>query len=468
MKIIILGAGQVGSNLAASLVSEANDITMVDLDDVKLEALQDRYDLRTVCGQASHPSVLQQAGAEDADMLVAVTQNDETNMVACKLAATLFKIPTKIARIRAQDYMRHSVLFAPEHMAVDFVISPEKEVTDYLRRLIDYPEALQVVDFAEGRIRLVAVKAHGGFLVGHELREMRDHLRLHLRETQDQQYRDLDARVAAIFRRDRALVPEGDTIIQDGDEVFFIAATEHIRAVMKEMRRTDHSVRRVMIAGGGNIGSRLASVLEADYQVKLIDHNKKRAQELAERLKSTLVLVGDVTDEELLQQENIEDMDVFCALTNDDEGNIMSALLAKRMGAGKVVALINRGSYVDLLQGGEIDVALSPAHATIGPLLTHIRHGDMAVVHSLRRGAAEAMEVVVHGDAKTSKLIGRRIEAIDLPEGVSIGAIARGAQVIIAHHDTLIEPEDHLIIFVPNKRMVPKVEKLLQVGFGFF
>jgi len=468
MKIIILGAGQVGSNLAASLVSEANDITMVDIDDAKLAALQDRYDLRTVCGQASHPSVLRQAGADDADMLVAVTLNDETNMVACKLAATLFNIPTKIARIRAQDYMRNEALFAPENMAVDFVISPEKEVSDYLRRLIDYPDALQVVDFAEGRIRLVAVKAQGGFLVGHELRELRDHLRFNLRASNDDNLHALDARVAAIFRHGQPLAPRGGTIIQDGDEVFFIAATEHIRAVMKEMRRTDQSVRRVMIGGGGNIGSRLAAELEGDYQVKLIEHNKKHSQVLAERLTSTLVLVGDATDEDLLQQENAEDMDVFCSLTNDDEDNIMSALLAKRMGAKKVIALINRSSYVDLLQGGEIDVALSPAQATLGPLLTHIRHGDMAVVHSLRRGAAEAMEVVVHGDTKTSKLIGRRIEQIDLPEGVSIGAIARGDEVIIAHHDTLIEPEDHLILFIPNKRMIPKVEKLLQVGFGFF
>jgi len=468
MKIIILGAGQVGSNLAASLVSEANDITVVDVDAAKLAALQDRYDLRTVCGQASHPTVLREAGAQFADMLVAVTMNDETNMVACKLAAALFNIPTKIARIRAQDYMRHPELFGRENMAVDYVISPEKEVTDYIRRLIDYPEALQVVDFAESRIRLVGVRAQGGFLVGRQLKEMRDHLRLHLREPKDEHLHPLDARVAAIFRRDRALVPEGDTVIQDGDEVFFVAATSHIRAVMKEMRRSDHGVRRVMIAGGGNIGSRLAAILEGDYEVKLIDHNKAHAQRLAEQLGNTLVLVGDATDEELLQQENIEDMDAFCALTNDDEDNIMSGLLAKRMGAKKVIALINRASYVDLLQGGEIDVALSPAQATIGPLLTHIRRGDMAVVHSLRRGAAEAMEVVVHGDVRTSKLVGRRIEAIDLPEGVSIGAIARGEKVLIAHHDTLIEPEDHLIVFVPNKRMVPKVEKLLQVGFGFF
>ncbi len=457
MKIIILGAGQVGSNLAASLVSEANDITVVDIDEAKLAWLQDRYDLRTVCGPASHPSILRQAGAEDADMLVAVTQNDEINMLACKLAATLFNIPTKIARIRSVDYMQHAALFAPENMAVDYVISPEQEVTDYLRRLIDYPEALQVVDFAEGRIRLVAMRAHfGGPLVGHELRDIRKHLP------------KLDARVAAVFRRDRMFVPEGRTVIEDGDEVFFLAATENIRAVMKEMRRADKSVRRVMIAGGGNIGSRLAANLERDYEVKLIDRNKKNAENLAAQLKQCLVLVGDATDEELLLQEGIEDMDVFCALTNDDEDNIMAALLAKRMGARKVVALINRSTYVDLLQGGDIDIALSPAQATIGPLLTHIRRGDLAAVHSLRRGAVEAMEAVVHGDRNASRLVGRRIEEVELPEGVSIGAILRGDEVMIAHHDTLIEAGDHIILFVPNKRLIPKVEKLFQVGLGFF
>jgi trk system potassium uptake protein TrkA len=457
MKIIILGAGQVGSNLAFGLVSEANDITVVDVDEAKLAWLQDRYDLRTVCGQAAHPSILRQAGAEDADMLVAVTQNDEINMLACKLAATLFRIPTKIARIRALDYMKQPEIFAPENMAVDFVISPEQEVTNYLRRLIDYPEALQVVDFADGRIRLVAMRAHfGGPLVGHELRDIRKHLP------------KLDARVAAIFRRDRMFVPEGRTVIEDGDEVFFIAATENIRAVMKEMRRADKGVRRVMIAGGGNIGSRLAAALETEYQVKLIDRNKKNAEQLAAQLKHTMVFTGNATDEELLLQENIDDMDVFCALTNDDEDNIMSCLLAKRMGARKVVALINRSTYVDLLQGGEIDIALSPAQATISPLLTHIRRGDMVAVHSLRRGAVEAMEAVVHGDRNSSKLVGRRIEEIELPEGVSIGALLRGDQVIIVHHDTVIEPEDHVILFVPNKRLIPKVEKLFQVGMGFF
>ena len=457
MKIIILGAGQVGGNLAESLVAEKNDITVVDLDAARLALLQDRFDLRTVRGHASHPSVLKKAGADDADMLVAVTQSDETNLVACRLAATLFNIPARIARIRSVDYLDSGSQFLAEHFGVDHIISPEQEVTDTLRRLIEYPEALQVLDFAEGKVRLVAVRAyHGGPLVGHELQDIKRHMP------------DLECRIPAIYRRDRGIVPQGITVIEPGDEVFFLARKQDIPSVMRELRRMERPVKRVMIAGGGNIGRRLAAQIENDYSVKVIDHNKGVSSHLAEQLHHTLVLQGDATDEELLEQENIGSMDVFCALTNDDEDNIMSSLLAKRMGAHRVIALINRSAYVDLVQGGEIDIAISPAQATVGPLLSKIRRGDMVAVHSLRRGAAEVLEVAVHGDAKTSRVVGRRIEEVDLPEGAAIAAIIRNLDVIIAHHDTLIEAEDHLILFVLNKRIIPKVEKLLQVGFGFF
>lgn len=457
MKIIILGAGQVGANLAASLVAENNDITVIDLDAERLALLQDRFDLRTVRGHAAHPSTLKMAGADDADMLVAVTQSDETNLVACRLSATLFNIPTRIARIRSNDFLETEGGFLSEHFGVDHIISPEQEVTETLRRLIEHPEALQVLDFADGKVRLVAVRAyHGGPLVGHELQDIKRHMP------------EIDARVAAIYRRDRGIVPKGITVIEPGDEVFFLARKQDIPAVMRELRRMERPVKRVMIAGGGNIGRRLAARLEREYEVKLIDHNKATCAHLAEKLHRTLVLQGDATDEELLEQENIESIDVFCALTNDDEDNIMSALLAKRMGAQRVIALINRSAYVNLVQGGEIDIAISPAQATVGPLLSKIRRGDMAAVHSLRRGAAEVLEIVAHGDLKTSKVVGRRIGDVALPEGSAIAAIIRGEEVLIAHHDTLIEAEDHLIVFALSKRIIPKVEKLFQVGFGFF
>jgi trk system potassium uptake protein len=461
MKIIILGAGQVGGTLAASLVAENNDLTIVDMDRERLALLQDRFDLRTVQGHAAHPSVLQKAGAADADMVVAVTQSDEANLVACRLCASEFNVPTRVARIRSADYLAQDEVdgetLARKHFAVDHTISPEQEITHYLRRLVEHPEALQVLDFADGRVRLVAVRAyHGGPLVGHELQIIRQHMP------------DLDCRVAAIFRKDRGIVPEGHTVIEPNDEVFFLAKKEDIPNVMRELRRMERPVRKIIIAGGGNIGKRLAAALEKSYEVKLIDHNKLRCAQLSSELHRTLVLMGDATDEELLDQENIQNMDVFCALTNDDENNIMSALLAKRMGAHRVMALINRAAYVDLVQGGEIDIAISPAQATLGPLLSKIRRGDMAVVHSLRRGAAEALEVVVHGDARSSKVAGHRIEEINLPEGATIGAVIRGEEVIIAHHDTLIQSEDHVILFVLNKRIIPKVEKLFQAGFSFF
>ncbi len=457
MKIIILGAGQVGSNLAESLVAEDNDITVIDLDPARLALLQDRFDLRTVSGHAAHPSVLKKAGADDADMLVAVTQSDETNLVACRLAATLFNIPSRIARIRSTDFLDIGREFLSEHFGVDHIISPEYEVTETLRRLIEHPEALQVLDFADGKVRLVAVRAyHGGPMIGHELQDIRRHMP------------DVDCRIAAIYRRDRGIVPEGTTVIEPGDEVFFLARLEDIPAVMRELRRMERPVKRVMIAGGGNIGRQLAARLERDYEVKLIEINKAASNRLAENLHRTLVLTGDATDEDLLEQENIESMDVFCALTNDDEDNIMSALLAKRMGAHRVMALINRSAYVNLVQGGEIDIAISPAQATVGPLLSKIRRGDMAAVHSLRRGAAEVLEIVIHGDLKTSKVVGRRIGDVALPDGSAIAAIIRGEEVLIAHHDTLMEAEDHLILFALNKRIIPKIEKLFQVGFGFF
>jgi trk system potassium uptake protein TrkA len=456
MKVIILGAGQVGGTVAESLVSEQNDITVVDTDPARLRALQDRLDLRTVTGSAAHPSVLTEAGIDDADLLIAVTQSDETNLVACKLAARMFNVPRRIARIRATDLLDDPKVLGPDGFDVDLSICPEQVLTDYIVKLVEFPEALQVLDFADGRVSLVAVRAYqGGPMVGRPVKEIRGHIP------------NIDTRIVAIFRRDGAVLPDGDTVIEDGDEVFCLAASDDIRQVMKELRRMDQPVKRVMIAGGGNIGMRLARALEAGYSVRVIEHNKRRCEGLAAKLNRSLVLNGDATDEELLEQENIAQMDLFVAVTNDDENNIMSCLLAKRMGARRVVALINRRSYVDLLQSGQIDIAISPAQATIGKLLAHVRRGDVVAVHSLRRGAAEALEAVVHGDRDSCRVTGRRVEEIELPAGATIGAVVRGGEVLMAHHDTRIEAEDHVIVFVTDKKTLPRVEKLFQVGARF-
>ena len=457
MKILILGAGQVGSSVAANLASEANDITLIDTQVHLLNELRDRLDIQTVTGNAAHPNVLRQAGIEDADMLIAVTNIDETNMVACQVAWTLHHTPTKIARIRSAQYLANPELFVGNALPIDVLISPEEIVTNYISNIIEYPGALQVLDFAEGKVVLVGLKAYyGGPLVGHELQDIRKHMP------------NIDTRVAAIYRRGRAIIPMGHTVIEADDEVFFVAAREHIRDVMGEMRRLDKKNKRIIIAGGGNIGKRLAERLEGTHQVKIIERSIDRSKHLSQVLSETVVLLGDSANEELLLEENIESMDVFCSVTNDDEANILSAMLAKKLGARKVMSIINRPAYVDLMENQEaIDVAISPEQVTIGALLTHVRRGDVVSVHSLRRGAAEAIEAIAHGDQETSKVVGRTIEDIELPEGTTIGAIVRGQDVLIAHHDTVIEAEDHVVMFLVDKTKIPEVERLFQVGITF-
>jgi trk system potassium uptake protein TrkA len=334
---------------------------------------------------------------------------------------------------------------------------------------------LQVLEFAAGKVTLVGVRAYqGGLLVGKPIRAMREHLPP-----------GVAARIAAIFREHQPVDPDGDTVIEPGDEVFLLAASVHIRLVLKELRRMLEPVRRVMIAGGGNIGARVAATLERQYAVKLVERDRARAEVVAGKLGATLVLYGEATDEKLLAEENIDEIDMFLALTNDDEDNIMAASLAKRLGCKRVLALINRRAYADMVQGGPIDIGLSPAQVSIGPLLTHVRRGDVARVHSLRRGAAEALELVAHGDKNTSKVVGRRIDELPKIKGAHIGAIVRRGResevvmregflvdafvdhVVIPHHDTVIEPDDHVIVFCMRKRQVAEVERLFQVSAGF-
>jgi trk/ktr system potassium uptake protein len=332
---------------------------------------------------------------------------------------------------------------------VDVFISPEQLVTEYIEKLIQHPGALQVLDFADGKVRLVGVRARKtGLLVGRALREIREHLP------------KSDARVVAIYRKGRNIRPEGDTVIEENDEVFFLAASSDLRRVMSELRKEDNPVRRVVIAGGGNIGFRLAQRLEKQNQVKLIERDARRARKVSELLENTIVLNGDAADEELLIEENIDSCDVFAALTNSEEANILSAMLAKRLGAHKVMALINKPSYAELMESGSIDIAISPQTITIGSLLAHVRRGDVVRVHSLRKGAAEAIEIIVHGSERSCRVIGKRIEEIALPEGASIGAIVRGDEVIMAHHDTVVEADDHVILFLADRRHIEAVEKL--------
>jgi trk system potassium uptake protein TrkA len=297
----------------------------------------------------------------------------------------------------------------------------------------------------------VGVRARrDGLLVGRELRTLREHLP------------DTETRVAAIYRNDRLVQPAGDTVIEENDEIFFVAASDDLRRVMAELRRSEDPVRRLVIAGGGNIGFRLARTLEKSNQVKLIERDARRARRISELLENTIVLNGDAADEELLVEENIDSADVFAALTNSEEANVLSAMLAKRLGAKRVMALINRPSYGELMENHSIDIVISPQTITIGSLLAQVRRGDVVRVHSLRRGAAEAIEAVVHGSQERSQVVGRRLEQIKLPAGASIIAIVRGENVIMAHHDTMVETEDHVIIFLTDRRHIDAVERLFQ------
>jgi trk/ktr system potassium uptake protein len=456
MKIIILGAGQVGASVAANLVNEDNDITLVDSNPAALQLISERFDLRTVTGIASHPSVLEKAGARDADMILAVTNSDEVNMIACQVAYTLYHTPTKIARIRETEYLNNAPLFAQEALPIDVLISPEQLVTDYIRRLIAHPGALQVVDFADGKAQMVALKAsYSGVLVGHSLHTLK------------KQLTGIEFKIVIIFRSGQPVIPDGNTIIEADDEIFFISSQKSIRQLLQLVRFKEKPFKSIMIAGGGNIGLRLAESLEDKYKVKLLEVDPAKAHFASEALKNTIVLNGDAADEELLQEEDIDRTDVFCALTNADEANIISSMLAKRLGARKVMALINRAAYVDLVQSNTIDIAISPQQTTIGSLLAHVRKGDVVVVHALRRGAAEAIEAIAHGNQSSSKVVGRAIKDIDLPHGTTIGALVRGDDVLMADNETIIEAEDHVILVVSNKKHVAKVESLFQVGITF-
>ncbi|MGX2948034.1 Trk system potassium transporter TrkA [Frederiksenia canicola] len=457
MKIIILGAGQVGATLAENLANDDNDITIIDDDEARLGKLQDKHDLQVIKGNAASPRTLREAGASDADLLVAVTNSDESNMIACQIAYTLFNIPTKIARIRNPDYVRErDALFNNKVLPIDHIIAPELLVTKEILRLIDYPGALQVAHFADDLVSLVSVKAYyGGPLVGYPISALTDHLP------------HIETRIVSIFRQEKAFVPQGSTIIEAGDEVFFICATQHIKAVMAELQRLEKPHKRVMIVGGGNVGTALAKSLEEKCSVKLIERDPDKATKLAEKLSKTLILCGDASDQELLFEEHIENVDLFLALTSDDEANIMSSLLAKRLGAKKAIVLVQRMAYLHLIQGGTIDIALSPQQATISALSSHVRKGDVVKVASFKQGLVEGIEVIAHGDNQSSKVVGRKVKEIKLPQGAIIGAIVRNHEVLIAHKSTEIHENDRVILLVNDKKHVSEIEKLFQISSFF-
>ena len=454
-KIIVFGGGQVGSSVAKILSDDGNDITLVDVDKSVLENLKEQIDIKTIHGLASHPSIQRLADADNSDMVIAVTGNDEVNMAACHVAKNIFNVPKRIARLRANEYLNDEDGFQKKFFSINDVISPNALVTDYVKNIIDHPGAFQAFKFASGNVHVIAATVlSNGPLARKRLSEFREHLP------------NVDVKVVAIFREKKYLIPDDDTFIMPDDDVLFIATEENMR-FMSELRKMTDEPHNVMIAGGGRVGSALAKKLEDTYNLKLIEKDKLIAKNISENLSSTVVLNNDIADETMLKNENINDVDYFCAVTSDDQANILSAKLAKDMGAGKTIAIVNKSSYRNLVSK-EIDVVVSPEDVTIGSLLASVRTSDIVSVNRIGNIDGEVMEIVAHGDKKTSKLVGNRISQLQLPKSIVIGAVVRDDNVILANEDIEIQDEDHIIIFAFDKKELPTIEKLFQVNVGFF
>lgn len=455
MRIVILGGGQVGGSLAQNLVREDNDITLVDVDRNRLRDLQHRLDIQTVQGSASHPDVLIEAGIQQADMLIAVTNSDEINMMGCQIAYSLFRTPSKIARIRSSAYYQYPQLFCNTHIPVDVCISPEQLVMEHIVNLIDYPGTAQVIDFCAGKVLLATIKPRPeGILVGKTVTAICHYLQ------------SIDAGMVALFREHTSIPLDDDTVITKEDELVFIASPQALQQVLVALGRYTHPNRRIIIAGGGHIGAKLAHTLETRYRLKIIEHRSERAHSIAAKLHKTTVLQGDIGDRDLLINENIEFTDVFCAVTNDDEANIMSCLQAKRLGTRHALALVNRNAYVDLINDSTIDHAISPQLITIGSILTKLRRGHMVKVNRLY-DEAEAIELVVNGTEQTSQVIGRSLREIDLPPACLIAAVMREQQLYIASPELILQADDHVILLVLKKRCIRQIESLFQVNFSY-
>ena len=449
MKIVILGAGRIGGSLARNLSNSNYEVCIVDEDKNKLSDLEDKLDIMTVEGHASHLNTLKKSGLDNETTLLAVTSNDEVNIVACQLAKKVFKVKKTICRFRDDVYFDQLSVFGEG--VIDIPISPEDEITSHLKELIDHPGSNQIESFANGKVKLVSVKAKKkGKLVGRELKGIKEDMP------------NIDAFVPTIYRKGNPFIPSGDTIIKENDEIYFISSESNIGAIVDEFRDHEEQYSRIMIAGGGKVGFSLAKDLEKDYNVKLIDSNPERCMKLSKELDKTIVLSGSATDESLLKSENISNIDIFCALTDDDETNVMSSLLAKKMGAKKTMIILNNPSYLGLVPGF-IDIYIAPYRLTVSSVLQDLRDSDVAqdVILKVNLGA-EAIEGIVHANEFTSPLFGRPIKDVPLPEGCVIAAIIRHGELIIPSSSVDLTLNDHLIIFLSDKNKINEVEVLFK------
>lgn len=458
MKVIVCGAGLVGSTIARQLAAEGNEVTMIDVSAERANKAAESYDLRAIVGHASHPDVLEQAGASDADMLIAVTFADEVNMVACEVAHALFNVPTKIARIRAQGYLRPewSDLFNEKHISIDFIISPEIEVARAIHRRILTPGAFDMIPFAGDRLRLVGIR----------LEEDCPVLNTPLRQLTGL-FPDLALNICGIIRHGAMLVPDADDHLEADDEIYICVLSAHLTRAMRIFGHEEREARRIVLAGGGNIGLFLAREIQESQPsvlLKIIEANRERAEHIASTLKNAVVLHGDTLDQDIQQEAKVGAAETIIAMTNDDEVNILTSLLAKQAGAQRAITLVNNPAYDTLIGSLGIDVVVNPRSTTVSSILQHVRRGRIRAVHSLYDGAAEAIEAEAQ---QTSALVGKPLSELDLPDGLKIGAILRGDTVEIARGDSEIEAGDRVILFA-RRDAVKKVEKLFAVRLEFF
>lgn len=457
MKVIVCGAGQVGSSIVRHLAAEDNDVTVIDQSAELIRKIGDSLDVKAMQGFASHPDVLEAAGIRDADMIIAVTYADEVNMVACQVAHSLFDVPTKIARVRHQSYLQPgwSNLFSRDHMPIDVIISPEIEVGRAIMRRLEVPGAFDMLSMADGKIRVIGVRCTADTPIVHTpLRQLTE------------LFPELNIIVIGIVRDGKGFVPSADDHMLPNDEVYFVAETEHVSRAMMTFGHEEATARRVVILGGGNIGRYLAGEIERHPGVtsKVIEYDKLRAEAAAAALERTIVLHGDALDIEILAEASVETAEAVVAVTNEDEVNILASLLAKRAGSQRAITLVNKLGYTPLVSGLGIDVTVNPRAITVSTILQHIRRGRIRAVHSLGEGFGEVIEAEA---LETSGLVGPPLRDIDFPDGVIIGALIRGDEVIIPRGDTVVKTKDRVILFA-TAGAVKKVEKMFSVRLEFF
>ncbi len=457
MKVVICGAGQVGFNIARYLSLENNDVTVIDQSPELIGKINDSLDVQAFVGHASHPDALERAGAEDADMLIAVTFADEVNMVACQVAHSLFAVPTKIARVRHQSYLNPvwADLFSRDNMPIDVIISPEVEVARAIRRRLTVPGTLDMIPLAEDKVRVIGVRCMESCpIINTPLRQLTE------------LFPELSIVVVCVIRDDAPFIPSADDHMLPGDEVYFVADTNHVSRALSAFGHEEEEAHRIIIIGGGNIGMTLAQELEteAGVTVRLIEISKERARQVAEALPSTNIILGDALDAEILDEAGVSSADTVVAVSDDDETNILASLLAKRYGVERAVTLINSTAYAPLITTLGIDVAVSPRTITVSTILQHVRRGRIRSVHSLADGYAEVIEAEA---METSPLAGNTLRELHLPADVIIGALVRDGEVLIPRADTMIEHNDDVILLAAA-RAVKKVEKLFSVQLEYF